>query len=67
LLDSWKKIEGQTACDRGWDATSLPGDIKTRYARFARYASNIPGRQDEAARVMDDILSPIPIDLKRIS
>ena len=70
MLDSWKKIEGRTACDRGWDAGSLPGDIKTRYAhlaRFARYACNIPGTQDEAARVMDDILTPIPIDLKRIS
>ena len=47
----------------------------TRLARFARYsrcARNIPGTQDEplgfasltpAARVMDDILTPIPIDL----
>ena len=32
-------------------------------ARFARDASNIPGTQDEAARLMDDILTPIPIDL----
>ena len=64
---------------RGWDARSLPGDLKTRYAhlaRFARYAHyvrDIPGTQDEplgfaslasAARVMDDILTPIPIDLR---
>jgi len=49
------------------DAGSLPGDLKTRYAhlaRFARYASNIPGTQDEAARLMDEILTPIPIDLR---
>jgi hypothetical protein len=32
-------------------------------ARFARYASNIPGTQDEAARLMDEILTPIPIEL----
>jgi hypothetical protein len=39
----------------------------TRYAylaRFARYASNIPRTQDEAVRVMDDILTPIPIDIR---
>jgi hypothetical protein len=32
------------------------------------YAHNIPGTQDEAARLVDDILTPIPIklsDLKR--
>ena len=28
------------------------------------YANFIPGSQDEAAHVMDDILTPIPIDLK---
>jgi integrase len=28
------------------------------------YAHYIPGSQDEAAQVMDDILSPIPIDLR---
>jgi hypothetical protein len=28
------------------------------------YANFIPGSQDEAARVMDDILTPIPIDLR---
>jgi hypothetical protein len=33
-------------------------------ARFIRYASNIPGTQDEAARLIDDIFSPIPIDPK---
>ncbi len=27
------------------------------------YAHYIPGTQDEAARLMDDILTPIPIDL----
>lgn len=32
--------------------------LMTTYAHF------IPGSQEEAARVMDDILSPIPIDLK---
>jgi hypothetical protein len=32
-------------------------------ARYARYACNIPGTQDEAARLMDEILTPIPIDL----
>jgi hypothetical protein len=26
----------------------------------------IPGTQDEAARVMDDILAPIPIDLNSL-
>jgi hypothetical protein len=44
-------------------------------ARFTRYASNIPGIQDEplgfaslasAARLMDDILTPIPIDLRNL-
>jgi hypothetical protein len=47
-------------------------------ARFARYAPcgrNIPGTQDEplgfaslasAARLMDDILTPIPIDLRNL-
>jgi hypothetical protein len=28
------------------------------------YAHYIPGTQDEAARVMDDILTPIPIDFR---
>jgi hypothetical protein len=28
------------------------------------YAHYIPGTQDEAARLMDDILTPIPIDLR---
>ena len=36
----------------------------THLARSARYTCNIPGTQDEAARVMDDILTPIPIDLR---
>jgi hypothetical protein len=34
--------------------------LMTTYAHF------IPGSQDEAARVMDDILSPIPIQLKEL-
>jgi hypothetical protein len=28
------------------------------------YADYIPGTQDEAARLMDEILTPIPIDLR---
>jgi hypothetical protein len=45
------------------------------YARYSRYTRNISGTQDEplgfasrasAARVMDDILTPIPIDLKSL-
>ncbi len=28
------------------------------------YAHYIPGTQDEAAREMDDILTPIPIDIR---
>jgi len=28
------------------------------------YAHYTPGKQDEAARLMSDILTPIPIDLK---
>jgi hypothetical protein len=35
-------------------------------ARFAPYASNILGTQDEAARLMDEILTPIPIDLSEL-
>ena len=31
------------------------------------YAHYIPGTQDEAAQLMDDILTPIPIDLKPMS
>jgi hypothetical protein len=57
-------------------AGSLPGDLKTRHAhlaRYARYARNIPGTQDDplgfaslasAARLMDEILTPIPIELR---
>ena len=30
------------------------------------YAHYIPGTQDEAARLMDDILTPIPIDLMNL-
>ena len=43
--------------DRGWDAGSLTGNLKTRYTHF------IPGTQDETARLMDEILTSIPIDL----
>jgi hypothetical protein len=35
-----------------------------RFARYSRCARNIPGTQDEAARLMDEILTPIPIDLR---
>jgi hypothetical protein len=31
------------------------------------YAHYIPGTQDEAARLMDEILTPIPIDLKSLN
>jgi hypothetical protein len=31
------------------------------------YAHYIPGTQDEAARVMDEILTPIPIDLRDLN
>jgi hypothetical protein len=31
------------------------------------YAHYITGTQDEAARLMDDILTPIPIDLRPVS
>jgi hypothetical protein len=51
------------------DAGSLPGDLKTRnahLARFTRLAHYIPGTQDEAARLMDEILTPIPIDLRNL-
>jgi hypothetical protein len=30
------------------------------------YAHYIPGTQDEAARLMDEILTPIPIDLNNL-
>jgi hypothetical protein len=62
--------EWDSSARSGWDAGSLPGDLKTHQAhlaRFARYAPcgrNIPGTHDEAARVMDEILTPIPIDLR---
>jgi hypothetical protein len=46
--------------DHGRDARSLPSDLKTRYAHY------IPGTQDEAARLMGDILTAIPIDLKSL-
>ena len=49
-----------------WEIGSLPGYIKTRYshlARVARFACSIPGMQDGATSLMDDILTPILIDL----
>ena len=36
------------------------------FARYSRCARNIPGTQDEAARLMDEILTPIPIELKDV-
>jgi len=59
--------------DRGsWDAGSFPCDLNDNLCPlsslcslcFARFPRNIPGTQDEAARVMDEILTPIPIELK---
>jgi hypothetical protein len=47
--------------DRGWYAGSLLGDLKTRYPHY------IPGTQDEAARLMNEILTPIPINLRPVS
>jgi hypothetical protein len=35
-----------------------------RFSRYSHCARNIPGTQDEAARLMDEILTPVPIDLK---
>ncbi len=37
---------------------------KPAYAHLARFARNIPGTKDEAARLMDEILAPIPVDLR---
>ena len=44
--------------DGASDAGSFPGNLITRYARYIR------GTQDEPARAVDDILTPIPFDLK---
>jgi len=33
---------------------------------MTRYAHYTPGKHDEAARLMDEILTPIPIDLKSL-
>jgi hypothetical protein len=38
-----------------------------RYARYAPCGRDIPETQDEAARLMSDILTPIPTDLKSIN
>jgi hypothetical protein len=59
---------------RGWDTGSLPGDLNDPLCPlsslcslcFARFPRNIPGTQDEEACLMDDILIPIPIDLKSL-
>ncbi len=37
-----------------------------RFARYAHYVRDFPGTQDEAARPMDEILTPIPIDIKSL-
>ena len=36
-------------------------------AHFARCASNIPGTQAEVARLMDEILTPIPVHLRPVA
>jgi hypothetical protein len=38
-----------------------------RFTRYSRCARNIPGTQDEVARLMDEILTPIPIDLRDLN
>ena len=57
------------------DAQLAPLAHLARFARYAPCGRNIPGTQDEplgfaslasAARVMDDILTPIPIDLRSL-
>ncbi len=35
-----------------------------RFARYAHYVRDFPGTQDEAARPMDEILTPISVELK---
>jgi len=37
-----------------------------RFARYAHYVRDFPGTQDEAARLMDEILTPIHIDLSAL-
>ena len=37
-----------------------------RFARYAHSVRDIPGTQVDAARLMDEILTPIPIDLKSL-
>jgi hypothetical protein len=39
-------------------------EVRGRLLFISHY---IPGTQDEAARLMDDILTPIPIDLKSLN
>ena len=36
-------------------------------ARYAHYGRNFPGTQDEVARMMDEILTPIPIYLRDLT
>jgi hypothetical protein len=47
-----------TRCNRVWDAGSLDLDPAEFLPHF------IPTMQDEAAQLMDDILTPIPIEIK---
>jgi hypothetical protein len=59
-----------------WDAGPLPGDLNDPLCSLSSLCSpcsNIPGTQDEplgfaslasAARLMDEILTPIPIDIR---
>ena len=43
----------------------LPGMLGHSLAiLMTTYAHYIPGTQDEAARLMDEILTPIPIELR---
>jgi hypothetical protein len=35
--------------------------------QFSANTHHIPGTQDEAARLMDEILTPIPIDLRDLN
>jgi hypothetical protein len=38
-----------------------------RFARYAHYVRDFPGTQNEAARLMNEILTPILIDLNNPS
>jgi hypothetical protein len=43
---------------------SLPPSLAILMTTYAHY---IPGTQNEAARLMDEILTPIPIDLRDLN